>query len=104
MLRRDFIRVIGSAAVAWPLTARAQQTARIPRIGVLWHAGSEEDEAIYLGALRRGLRHEGYIDGRNIELVNRFADEKYERFNSQATELVDSKVDIIVASITPAAL
>lgn len=105
MLRRDILKAIGVGAFAWPIAAQAQQQIpKIPRVGVLWHAGNEEEEAIYLAALKRGLRQMGYIDGRNIELVNRFADEKYERFAGQATELVELKVDAIVASITPAAL
>jgi len=48
-----------------PLAADAQQNKSIPRIGVLWHAGSAEEEAVYLGALVQGLQDLGYVDGRN---------------------------------------
>ena len=103
MRRREFVAFLGSAA-AWPLTAHAQQSRKIPRIGVLWHAGNEEQEAIFPGALRKGLNELGYVEGKNIDLVNRFADEHYDRFDGLAAELVKANVDIIVASIPPAAL
>jgi putative tryptophan/tyrosine transport system substrate-binding protein len=53
MQRRDFITLLGGSAVAWPLAA--QGTGKIPRIGVLWHAGSAAEEAIFLAAFRQGL-------------------------------------------------
>jgi putative ABC transport system substrate-binding protein len=89
--------------VARPLVARAQQAGKFPRIGVLWHAGYEQEEAIYLEALRKGLNDLGYMEGKNIELMNRFADEHYDRFDRLVAELVNANVDIIVASIPPAA-
>jgi putative ABC transport system substrate-binding protein len=101
--RRTFIAGLGGAA-AWPLVGRAQQSGRIPRIGVLWHAGNEQEEAIYLGALRQGLNDLRYVEGKNIELLNRFADEHYDRFDALARELVEAKVDVIVCSIASAAL
>jgi putative ABC transport system substrate-binding protein len=85
--RREFIAALGGAA-AWPLTARAQPSGQIPRIGVLWHAGNEQEEAIYLGALRHGLADLGYIDGKNIVVENKFPAEKPERFPVLARELV----------------
>jgi putative ABC transport system substrate-binding protein len=96
--RRTFIAALGGAA-AWPVAARAQQSGKIPRIGVLWHAGNEQEEAPFLGALRKGLNDLGYIEGKNIELLNRFADEHYDRFDPLARELVEAKVDVIVASV-----
>jgi putative ABC transport system substrate-binding protein len=104
MQRREFITLLGGTVVAWPLVARAQKTNNIPKIGVLWHAGSMEEEAIYLAAFQQGLRDFGYIDGQNIKLVNTFANEQYERFNSNAGEFARSNVDIIVAVTLPAAL
>jgi putative ABC transport system substrate-binding protein len=103
MRRRDFITLIGGAA-AWPLAARAQQPGGIKRIGILWHAGNEEEEAIYLSALRRGFSNLGYVEGQNVTLVNTFAGEVYERFNDNAAELVRNKVDVIVAVTRPAAV
>jgi len=81
MRRREFLAGIGSTA-AWPVMSLGQQAGKIRKIGVLWHAGNEQEEAIYLGALRQGLRDVGYIDGKNIELLNRFADEQYDRFDA----------------------
>ena len=101
MRRREFIAGLGGAA-AWPVVARAQQPKKIPKIGVLWHAGNEKEIAIGLGAFRTGLNDLGYTEGKNIELINRFADEHYDRFGVFATELVEAKVDVIVASSAPA--
>jgi putative tryptophan/tyrosine transport system substrate-binding protein len=97
MRRREFITLIGGTSVALPLIARAQQAQKIPRVGVLWHAGSAEEEAVYLSALRQGLIDLGYVEGKNIILENRFPAETPERFNSLAAELVALKVDIFVA-------
>src|SRR5262249_37678749 len=101
MRRREFIAGLGGAA-AWPVVARAQQPKKIPKIGVLWHAGNEKEIAIGIGAFRTGLNDLGYTEGKNIELINRFADEHYDRFGVFATELVEAKVDVIVASSAPA--
>ena len=56
---------------------------------------------MYLGALRQALRDVGYVEGKNIELMNRFADEHCDRFDALATELVEAKVDVDVAIIPP---
>ena len=103
MKRREFIALVGSAA-AWPLAARAENVKNIPKIGVLWHAGSEEEEAINLGAVRQGFKDLGYVEGQNIRLINTFAAEQYERFNANAAELVALSVDVLVAVTAPAAL
>jgi putative ABC transport system substrate-binding protein len=103
MKRRQFITLIGGAAAAWPLAARAQQSKPIPRIGVLWHAGNEQEEEIYLGALRQGFSEIGYVEGKDFVLENRFAAEQYERYGPFAAELVASKVDVLVAVTTMAA-
>src|SRR5262249_34537453 len=97
MRRRDFIKLIAGSAGAWPLAASAQLVKPVPRIGVLWHAGSAEEEAVYLAAFRQGLADLGYIDGQNIILEHRFPAEIPERFISLAAELVALKVDIFVA-------
>jgi len=103
MRRRVVIALLGGAVV-WPFAARAQQQTRISRIGVLWHGGNEQEEAMNLSALRKGLNELGYVDGKNIELINRFADEHYDRFDTLAAELVEAKVDIIFASVSGAAI
>ena len=101
MRRREFIAGLGSAAV-WPLVAQGQRRRPQAKIGVLWHAGSEREEAPFLTALRQGLADRGYVEGDNLSLDNRFAAEQYDRFNQLAAELVDSKVDVLVA-VSPAA-
>jgi len=96
MKRRDFITIIGGAA-AWPLAARAQSGKRIPKVGVLWHAGSAEQEAPYFGSLLEGFKSLGYIDGKNIRFEHRFPNEVPERFKSMAAELVSLNVDVLIA-------
>jgi putative tryptophan/tyrosine transport system substrate-binding protein len=102
--RREFITLIGGAAATWPLAARAQPTKKMPKVGVLWHAGSAEEEAIYLGALKQGFNDLGYIDGKTIALEHRFPNEQPERFASLAAELAALPVDVLVAVTLPAAL
>jgi len=97
MRRREFITLFGGAAVIWPLTARAQKTARIPRIGVLWHAGSAEEEGRYFTGFIQGLRDLGYTDGLNIILEHRFPNEMPDRFRKMAAELVSMNVDVLVS-------
>jgi putative tryptophan/tyrosine transport system substrate-binding protein len=95
--RRHFISALGGAAV-WPLTARAQQPARkIPVVGVLWHAGSAEEEDVYLSVLRKAFNDLGYIEGKSIQLEHRFPAENPARFRTLARELVESKPDAIIA-------
>jgi putative ABC transport system substrate-binding protein len=78
MKRREFITLIGGTAVAWPLAARAQQTQRVPRIGVLL-PGTPSSFAVRAEALRQGLRDFGHVEGRTIAIEWRFAEEKFER-------------------------
>ena len=106
MKRRAFILALGGAVAAAsglrPLPASAQK--RIPTVGILWHAGNEREEAIFLNAIRQGLTDLGYAEGRDIVLVNTYAGEQYERFASNAADLVARKVDVLVAVTRPAAL
>jgi len=84
--RREFLAGLWGTAVTWPVVAQAQQLrGTTPRIGVLWHASNEQEEAIYLGAFRQGLRDVGYVEGQTIILENRFAGEQYDRFDALAT-------------------
>jgi putative ABC transport system substrate-binding protein len=65
MKRRQFITLPGGAAAAWPLSARAQQSSnKIPVVGVLWHAGSAEEEDIYLSVLVKAFNDLGYVEGK----------------------------------------
>jgi putative tryptophan/tyrosine transport system substrate-binding protein len=95
--RREFIMLLGGAAVAWPLAARAQQKGKVPVVGVLWHAGSAEQEGPNFNALVEGFNALGYVDGKNIRLEHRFPNETPDRFKSMAAELVAAKVDVLVS-------
>jgi putative ABC transport system substrate-binding protein len=101
MDRRTFGRVAGSLLVA-PLAARAQQVAKVYRIGILETIPAARNAA-NLDALRKGLRDLGYIEGRNLVIEYRSADGRAERFPDLASELVRLKVDLIVTRGTPAA-
>src|SRR5262245_53440312 len=94
--RREFITLLGGAAAAWPRAARAQQAGKIPTIGILWHAGSADEEGPYFKAMLEGFTALGYVVGRNIKFEHRFPNEVPDRFRSMAAELVASKVDVLV--------
>jgi putative tryptophan/tyrosine transport system substrate-binding protein len=107
MRRRDFILLVSGAtgyAVVRPGVLRAEALGQMPRIGMLWHAGSADEESIYLAAFRQGLADVGYVEGRNIIVEHRFPAEKPERFQSMAAELVELKLEVLVASGQPPAL
>jgi putative ABC transport system substrate-binding protein len=103
MRRRDFIKVIAgsAAAAAFPVVARAQQRSNVPRIGYLFSFTRAEGEHLW-EACRQGLRDLGYVEGQNIILEPRLAEGHNERLENLATELVQLKVDVIVAAATPA--
>jgi putative ABC transport system substrate-binding protein len=103
MKRREFITVLGGAATAWPLFARAQQPDRMRRIGVLETVSVTLNAANY-DALRQGLRELGYVEGRNLVIEYRSADGRAGRFPELATELIRRDVDLIITRGTPAAL
>ena len=95
MRRREFLTAFGGV-VACSFAARAQQGTRVPTIGVLWHAGSANEEQPYFDALIRGFKDLGYVEGRNIKFENRFPNELPDHFREMAAELVARKVDVIV--------
>jgi putative ABC transport system substrate-binding protein len=96
MRRREFIAIVGGALLL-PFAAHAQQRPATARIGVLWHAGSAEEEGSNFRALIKGFNDLGYDEGRNLKLEHRFPNEVPERFRSMAAELVASNVDVLVA-------
>ena len=102
MERRTFLGVIAAALLAAPLAARAQQTGKVYRIGIL-EAIPAAQNAANLAALRKGMRNLGYVEGRNLIIEYRSADGRAERFPDLASELVRLKVDLIVTRGTPAA-
>ena len=104
MRRRTFISFLGGAAAAWPLLAQAQQSGKIPTVGVLWHAGSAEEEEVYLSVLVKAFHDLGYVEGKNIHLDHRFPAENPDRFRALAQELVDEKPDVIIAVTTRGAV
>ena len=99
MKRREFITLVGGAAVAWPLAARAQRSGKLPRIGVLVSASQPHP---FADAFRRGLQSLGYSEGRNITLEFRYSGGRSDRAAEVATEFVRLGVDVIVAHLTPA--
>jgi putative tryptophan/tyrosine transport system substrate-binding protein len=96
--RREFMFALGGAATVWPLAVRAQDKRRVPKVGVLWHAGNAEEEGPLFTTLVEGFRKLGYIDGQTIILEHRFPNEIPERFRSMAAELVALKVDVLMSS------
>src|SRR5262245_62713398 len=93
--RRKFLATLGGAAVAWPLTARAQQSA-MPVVGYL-NGGSPESDASRLTGLRRGLNETGYVEGRNLVIEYRWAGNQADRLPALATDLVQLRVAVIVS-------
>jgi putative ABC transport system substrate-binding protein len=98
--RREFVTLLGGAAAAWSAAARAQQAARVARIGFLRYASSNEKQ---FNALRDGLRALGWVEGRNIVIEQRYAAGAVERLDPLAAELVRLGVDLIVVDGSPAA-
>src|SRR6185312_16927522 len=97
------VALLGGVVAAWPFAARAQHGGKIPRIGFMGNSTAEL-EANLIGPFREGLRERGYEEGRNVEIVFRWAEGKYERFPDLIAELIAANVDIIVTAGTPAAL
>jgi putative ABC transport system substrate-binding protein len=103
MDRRAFLHTLAIALLAAPLAAEGQQAAKGARIGYLVTTSLAASPHLH-EAFRQGLRDLGYVEGRNLVIEYRFAEEKRERFPALAAELVALKVDVIVAPNTPAAL
>jgi putative ABC transport system substrate-binding protein len=102
MNRREFITLLGGAAVAWPLAAGAQQGERMRRIGLLMGVADDQEGQARLAALKRGLQELGWTDGRNIQIEARFGGADVGRIQAHAAELVALAPDVLIGQTTPA--
>jgi len=103
MQRREFISLLGGAAAAWPLAALAQQQPALPVIG--WLSSARASMTIYyISVVRQGLSDMGYVEGRNVAIEARFAEDDYDRLPALAADLVRRRVNVILASSDPSIL
>ena len=100
MRRREFITLLGSVTVAWPVTARAQQPA-LPTIGFLGSPSAAE-WVPFVSSFQRGLKEMGYVEGENVAIEYRWADGQYDRLPALAADLVRRQVAVIFAAGSPA--
>jgi len=102
MKRREFITLLGGAAAAWPLAARAQQGERMRRIGVLSGLAADDPEMVArMAAFRQGMQEQGWSEGRNLQIDYRSAGADAARIKSYAAELVGAPPDVILAITSP---
>jgi putative ABC transport system substrate-binding protein len=102
MRRREFIRLFSSTVVAWPLAARAQQSA-MPVIGFLGTASADGYRPM-VAAFREGLQESAYVEGQNVAIEYRWAEGRVDQLQALAADLVRSQVSVIATASTPAAL
>jgi putative ABC transport system substrate-binding protein len=103
MKRRDFIGGLGGAALALPLTARAQQSERIRLVGILMNLAADDREGqMRLSLFVRALQEAGWVDGRNVKIETRWGAGNTDRYRQYAAELVALAPDVILTATTPA--
>jgi putative tryptophan/tyrosine transport system substrate-binding protein len=100
MKRRDFITLLGGAAAAWPIAARAQQADRMRRIGLLVGVANDREGQARVSAFKDGLQELGWTDGRNVQIETRFTGADADRIRAYAAELVSFAPDVIVGHTT----
>jgi putative ABC transport system substrate-binding protein len=101
--RRRFTTLLGGAAAAWPLAARAQQSTKLPTVGFLGATTPSADGQRFAAFVQR-LRELGWIEGRNVAIEVRWAEGRTHRFAEIAAEFIQLKVDVILTHTTPATL
>jgi ABC-type uncharacterized transport system substrate-binding protein len=84
-------------------SAFSQHTRKVWTVGILWHAANLEEEMVMFRPFSEGMRELGYVEGQNVVYDHTFVDENYDRFQARARELVNRKVDVILASVPAAA-
>ncbi|MGA7311467.1 MAG: ABC transporter substrate-binding protein [Pseudolabrys sp.] len=94
MRRRDFISLLGSAAAAWPLAARAQKAEKIPVVALI-RDGSPDTSTRFVAAFRKGLNETGFVEGQNVIVEYHWLDGQYDRLPALLTELVRREVAVI---------
>jgi putative ABC transport system substrate-binding protein len=104
MRRRDFIMLVASGALAWPLIARTQPSERMRRVGVLLGIGEDRDGQARVAAFRQQMRELGWVEGKNIRFDVHWAAGDADRMQAYADELVRSNPDVILAASSPAVL
>lgn len=99
MRRRHFITLLGSAAAVWPLAAHAQQSDRMPRIGVLMNRAADNPEGqARLAAFQQALQQLGWSDGRNVRIDTRWGEDDIDLERKYAAELIALTPDVILAA------
>src|SRR5262249_46568275 len=101
--RRDFITLLGWAAAAWPLGGRAQQPAKLPVVGFL-SSSSPVLRASLITAFRQGIRESGYVEGKDVAIEYRWAEDQYDRLPALTGDLVGRQVAVIAATDSPSAI
>src|SRR5262249_40421087 len=101
MKRREFVRLLGGAAAAWPIAARGQQQG-VPVVGLL--SGRSQDDSPHLfTSFRQGLKEMGFVEGRNVTIDYRWGENQSDRLPALAADLVRQRVTVIAASDGPSA-
>ena len=101
MRRREFIALFGGVGIAWPLAVRAQQSTG-PVVGYL-SSRSRTEDAQFVAAFLSGLKEAGYVQGQNVTIEYRFADNQYDRLSALAVELVDHQASVLMTGGAPSA-